>query len=103
MMGTVIIVFHLCMLTTCLCTCIGVYKGSQSITESVHKESSLMPTEPTLTQDIYCLQCEHPAKPLAMLVYATYLCNVLNFIADPQLHVAYGIAGYYFCLELWSV
>ena len=103
MMGTVVIVFHSCMITTWLCTCIGVSKGSQSIAESVHKKSSFMSTNRILAQTVYRLQYKHPAKPLAMVVYATYLCDVLNFIAGPQLHVAYGIAGYYFCLELWSI
>ena len=34
-----------------------------------------------------------------MVVYITYLCNVVVFLADPQLHVAYVIASYYFALN----
>ena len=65
-----------------------------------------------LAQGIYHLQYKHPrmAMSLAMIVaqlWATYLCNVLNILVGPQLHVAYIIASYcllvYFCLrQLYS-
>ena len=108
MMSTLFIVFHLCMVTTCMCPCTGVSKNSWSSTVSVNKKSNLVWPNSFLMQGSNRLQYKQLAMllamaiSLAMVVYATCLCNVLNFTAGPQLHVAYVIASYYFCVELWN-
>ena len=56
------------------------------------QKSNLVWPNPFLVQGSNRLQYESLAMSPAMVVYATYLCDVLNFIAGPQLHVAYVIA-----------
>ena len=60
-----------------------------------------------LVQGIYHLQYQHPrtAMSLAIIVaqlWATYLCNVLNLLVGPQLHVTYVIVRYCCLLQLYS-
>ena len=83
----VIIAFHSCMVTACMCICTGGSKNLQSSTVPVHRESSRMWPNSLLMKGVYCLQYKCPAMPLTMVVYAMYLCDVLNLLAGPQLHV----------------
>ena len=84
-MSTVIIALYLCMATTCTCICTGVSKNSRSSAVYVHNESGLNWPDLFLEQAIYHLQYKYPVMPFAMVIYAT----LLNYLAGPQLHVAY--------------
>ena len=97
-MNTVFLVFYLCMVTTYMYTYTEVSKNLHFSTVSMYKESSLVWPNSFLAQGVYCLQYKRPAMLLTMVVYVMYICNVLNFLADPQLHVEYVIASYYFLL-----
>ena len=59
------------------------------------KKASLIWLDPFMVQGIYLLQCKCLAKPLSIWSYMlrSYLYDVLNYLAGPQLHmnVAYYV------------
>ena len=89
-MSTVIIVLYSYMVTIGMCICTGVSKNSRFSTVYVRKEYSLVWLDPFLAQGVYRLQYKHLAKALSMIIMlCSYLYDVLNYLAGPQLHVAY--------------
>ena len=73
------------------CTCVYVQKCLRihKLPQYCAQKSSVVWPNPVLVQGMHCLQYNKClVMQLPLVIYATYLCDVLNFLAGPQLHVA---------------
>ena len=84
-MSTVIIDLYSCMVTTCMCICIGVSRNSRFSAVYAYKKSSLIWLDPFLVQGVYRFQYKQLAKVLSMVIILhSYLYNImLNYLAGP--------------------
>ena len=65
---TVIVVLYSCMVTTCTCICTGECLTTQDPLQYIDTKNLAF-----LAQGIYHLQYKHPAMPLFIVVYTTYI------------------------------